>query len=366
MARHRRLISRGVSRIVPFLVAGTLFFAIDWAVHATQFFATKDTLSFGGTLLQNGKPMMGQQQLAFAFHKSGGGVFCTGNAAATADPASGAFNAQIDVSSCPGSALFDGSEVAVDVSVGNTVVAMGQPVGAVPYAKYADRVGIKDCPNGYTRDPNAMGMVLCKKPLANGAFDEMVRVMSGGRAFWIDRYEASVWQNADGSGMQYGLMEKDLMGVPAYYALSKTGVTPAGWMYVDWAYQACRASGKQMPTYPEWLAAGQGSPATTGAGVNGQCNSVVPGKPSLVVRVTGQGTSCASSFGAQDMAGNVSEIVASTNPANFFAFGLSNSGQITATIWYAGAVAYRSTDSISPASGGPAGDEIGFRCELLQ
>lgn len=32
----------------------------------------------------------------------------------------------------------------------------------------------------------------------------IVKVGTGASAFWIDRYEASVWSNRDGTGTQYG------------------------------------------------------------------------------------------------------------------------------------------------------------------
>ena len=55
------------------------------------------------------------------------------------------------------------------------------------------------CPLGYTNDTTVTTYTVCKK----GA-DEMVKVGTGMSAFWIDRYEASVWSNADGTGSQYG------------------------------------------------------------------------------------------------------------------------------------------------------------------
>src|SRR5437667_429830 len=79
--------------------------------------ATRDMLSFGGTLTQNGKPLMGQQALTFTFKKNGMTI-CSPQSMVTPDAASGAFNAQIDISTCPGTALFDGGDVVVDVSVG--------------------------------------------------------------------------------------------------------------------------------------------------------------------------------------------------------------------------------------------------------
>jgi hypothetical protein len=72
-------------------------------------------------------------------------------------------------------------------------------VSPVPYAKYADTVGERDCPNGY-----AVESGVCKR-----GGDEMVKVGRGMSAFWIDRYEMSVWSNAEGTGTQYGALMGD-------------------------------------------------------------------------------------------------------------------------------------------------------------
>ena len=48
---------RVLGRTVPFLVAGVLFFAIDYVVRATPGGQTKDLLGFAGTLTQNGNPL---------------------------------------------------------------------------------------------------------------------------------------------------------------------------------------------------------------------------------------------------------------------------------------------------------------------
>lgn len=294
-----------MGRWLPLAAAGLVFLAAVLVVRAAPYSTTKDMLSFGGTLTQNGKPLMGQQTLTFAFKKNGMTI-CSPTSMVTPDATTGAFDAQIDISNCPGATLFDGGDVTVDLSVGNNLIAANQPINPVPYAKYADRVGVKDCPNGYTRDPAAMGIVLCKKPLANGAFDEMVRVMTGGQSFWIDRYEATIWQKPDASGTQYGLFQNDLQNVQTYYAASKAGVRPAGFMTYYSAMIACGSSGKQMPRAMEWYVAGQGSPITTNDnGMTGNCVSSLNNIP----RNTGSATNCASMWGAQDMAGNMPELI---------------------------------------------------------
>src|SRR5438105_14123227 len=72
--------------------------------RATPGGQTKDALSFAGTLRQNGQPLMGAQSLTFNFKKAGLSI-CAPQVMVTAD-ATGAFNAQIDISNCPGT-LFD-------------------------------------------------------------------------------------------------------------------------------------------------------------------------------------------------------------------------------------------------------------------
>ncbi len=168
-----------------------------------------------------------------------------------------------------------------------------------------------DCPRGYNRDASVTSYTVCKK----GA-DEMVKVSAGPSAFWIDRYEASVWQKSDASGNQYGIASDDYPASFPYngqrgatfvplYGVSRTGVTPS--RYVTWfrAMEACRAGGKRLPTNEEWLAAASGTNdpgANSGAG--GACVTMASGP-----RAAGLGTTCVSAWGAQDMIGNVMEMV---------------------------------------------------------
>jgi hypothetical protein len=111
------------------LVAGVM------VARATAGGATKSALGFSGTLLLNGAPANGPQMLTYTFKKNGG-VTCAPQVQVTPDPQSGAFTTEVPLSSCP--TFFDGSDVTVDVTVGNTIVATAQPVDPVPYAKYAD------------------------------------------------------------------------------------------------------------------------------------------------------------------------------------------------------------------------------------
>jgi formylglycine-generating enzyme required for sulfatase activity len=164
-----------------------------------------------------------------------------------------------------------------------------------------------DCPVGYLRDTTVATTVLCKK----GA-DEVVRVGTGGAAFWIDRYEASIWSQADGTGTQYGLLSPSEF-LPQFpidgqystplFAVSVANQQPT--VYVDWyqADAACEASGKRLPTGFEWMRAARGTidPGKS-AGTVGTCLT-----SASEARPTGLGSHCVSKWGAEDMIGNVWE-----------------------------------------------------------
>jgi formylglycine-generating enzyme required for sulfatase activity len=168
-----------------------------------------------------------------------------------------------------------------------------------------------ECPGGYMREGGVSQFVLCTK----GA-DEVVKVGSGGAAFWIDRYEASVWQNADGTGARYGDSSDNYdsagfvdtgqwTGTKPLYAVSKKGVTPSRFLTWFQANEACAASGKRLPTASEWLKAGKGTPDPGDHnGSGGQCRT---GGGATGPRPTGDGTSCRSLWGAEDMIGNLWE-----------------------------------------------------------
>jgi hypothetical protein len=166
-------------------------------------------------------------------------------------------------------------------------------------ARWTPFGGDPDCPAGYRRDAAEMNIVLCKKGV-----DEVVKVGSGAAAFWIDRYEASVWQNPDGSGQQYGLMLGDYPATfprngqwkTPLYAVSKAGIMPSSSITWFQSNEACRASGKRLPHGDEWLAAARGTAADGGCLTSGGS-----------VRPTGQGARCVSEWGAQDMIGNLWE-----------------------------------------------------------
>jgi len=166
--------------------------------------------------------------------------------------------------------------------------------------------GSPDCPSGYTKDASTTAFVLCKKGV-----DQIVKVGTGISAFWIDRYEATMWQNADGSGAQYGLADgafpsgfpKNGQYTTSVYALSVSGQKPSAFMTWFQAQQTCRLSGKRLPSDEEWLAAATGtSDSSTGDGTGGVCNTSSSGPVN-----TGGRTACVSRWGAEDMIGNVWE-----------------------------------------------------------
>jgi len=192
--------------------------------------------------------------------------------------------------------------------------------GCVPDTK-AESQGAADaaCPPGYVKStappsPFNEASVLC----TSGA-DEVVKVGTGQIAFWIDRYEASVWASPDGTGGPKFATSDDTSPtfpkngqvlVPLY-ALSVAGVLPAASITWFQAAEACEASGKRLPTGREWLRAARGTvdPGSNNGTSNARCHT-----QSTAVRLTGGGagashaTSCMSDWGAEDMIGNLWEL----------------------------------------------------------
>lgn len=196
-----------------------------------------------------------------------------------------------------------------------------------------------ECPAGYARKEDLVPwtgsgqslpeFVYCVSENGTGN-DEVVRVGTGRSAFWIDRYEASIWPTPAGYAgdlnaqkFRYPSMDDtytsnfpkngQVKRGNELYAVSGRGVT--GSCNVSWfqAAEACAASGKRLPTGAEWLQAARGThdPAVGNNGfANKQCNTL---PPSAQPREAGQAigdsadASCISDWGAEDMIGNFGE-----------------------------------------------------------
>jgi formylglycine-generating enzyme required for sulfatase activity len=144
----------------------------------------------------------------------------------------------------------------------------------------------------------------------NGPKDEMVRV----GPICVDKYEASVWSEPGGHGVQYPQSDPRYPATfpvngnwtEPLYAASVKGVAPA--VFITWfqAQQACALAGKRLLTNAEWqmAAAGTPDPGVNGDGIN-TCNTNTPGP-----LPTGSSVNCVSKWGVYDMVGNVGEWVA--------------------------------------------------------
>ncbi len=336
-----------VSAVTAAVVCGAVLLGAHYA-QALLGGPVESAFAFSGTLTGT----TGAQTLTFTFQR--GTLSCMVPVSGVLpDATTGAFQVSIPTTDCPASVLDDPAST-VSVAVGTTVVIAARPIEPVPFARYAERLGTGLCPTGYDVDPS----VSAPRHGCTRNGDVVVRVGDGSSAFWIDRYEASVWSGVDGTGTRYGASADDYpatfpdngqwAGVaPTAYAASVAGVLPS--VNITWfqAAAACRASGKRLPTGEEWLAAARATP--DGAG----CNVSTTG-----ARVTGSGASCESASGAQDMIGNVwertSEWYASANGATDF---------LTVTAWPAdyamdatlGVTSYAYQSSLTRSQGTPAG-----------
>jgi hypothetical protein len=248
---------------------------------------------------------------------------------------------------------------------GSTNCTSSYPTFAISDLTVTDTYKLPDCPEGYSKDVRT-DITLCTSTTDPGKSDNMVKVGD----FWIDRYEAIVvdsafWSNGtcDGTGTQYGDTD-DWSTVPTFpytgnwstrlYACSKSSVKPSAYMTWFQAQEACSASGKRLCTSEEWQAAAAGTfdpgdnPGGSGSPTaNTKCVTGASG-----VRFTGMagstpgGTdSCISKWGAEDMVGNLWEMVAmwgQGGPDNGVAAGA-----------YAGKVgSVNGWDGFSPETGG--------------
>ncbi len=316
--------SRWRDRVVGVLITAVVFGAYELGRARAQNIPSMPTMFYGVSLDENGATVSGTRDLRVRFFDAemGGAQLCETLANSTTVTQG---RARIALSETCRAAVQQNVNVWVELAVGGNVVGARSRIGAVPYAVEAQRANDltpaaqqrltaePDCPRGYTRDGTAMGIVLCRKPLAGGAFDEVVRVGSGPSAFWIDRFEASVnvadnasglWlfgeRNSDGALPPNGQWDRSS---PPAFALSVATRLPA--RHITWfqADEACRASGKRLPMSAEWLTASRGT-VDPGAnvGANTRCNT-----SGSTLRATGGGGGCRSGWGVEDMIGNLWE-----------------------------------------------------------
>lgn len=178
-----------------------------------------------------------------------------------------------------------------------------------------------DCPRGYAKTGTAASFLAASVVCAKTG-DEVVRVGTGASAFWIDRYEASVWtaasggsQIADDNAGAYaaaGLPQNGQVLTPLY-ARSVPNVMPSRQLTWFQAVEACAASGKQLPDGVQWLRAARGTvdPDANNGLSNKKCNTSGTGPRNTGSAAdTSKTASCISDWGAEDMIGNLTEVTA--------------------------------------------------------
>lgn len=152
----------------------------------------------------------------------------------------------------------------------------------------------------------------------------------------VDTFEASVWRIPNPLGRNKGLVTKVKMGTATgadlraagatrlgivsddyapcddrgsgctnIFALSQRGRRPSSRITWFQAQQACKNSGKRLPSNAEWQAAVAGTPDPGPDNGTTDCNTA----STLLVAPTGSRSSCVSADGAFDMVGNLVEWV---------------------------------------------------------
>lgn len=176
-----------------------------------------------------------------------------------------------------------------------------------------------ECPVGYVRDglgnPKNPQSIACYLGSKDSPLDRIVRVGQGATTFWIDAYEATLWDGpgadsqqasnvrADGLQITWDSATAQYIASPIYawsrpnQTLPQSGVT---WFQAN---SACAQSGKRLPTVAEWHLAAVGT-------FDPPDPNFLPGcltSGAVVARKTGEGQNCRSYWGAEDMVGNVVE-----------------------------------------------------------
>jgi formylglycine-generating enzyme required for sulfatase activity len=306
------------------LIAGAL--VAGWQIRRAlaEGVPSTDPLYVGGMLTDGGTPVDGTRDMTVRLYAaaSGGAAVCTTSAPGT--PASGGrFRIALDASCATG--VHANPDLWMEVQVGTTTFPGRTKVGAVPYALES---GCASQAVGALADELAE----LRSRVANletGPGRTCPTGMVSVGDFCIDKYEASVWQNAGCTGTQYGTTTAD--DYPStfpdngnyatpLYACSMSAVMPARMLTWFQAQQACAASGKHLCTNEEWqiAVAGTYDPGTW-PGSSGACGSASPTPGQCITcasgpRNTGQagtvagGTDdCISMYGAEDMIGNLWE-----------------------------------------------------------
>lgn len=261
-------------------------------------------IPYRGHLELDGVPVDGAVELAVSLYDAEtSGALLWGPETISTTAVDGDFSVMLGQSVAIDPAVFGGGDVWIGFDVDGTALAGRQRLGSVPYAMRAVETPDDECPTGYERDWTEESFVLCRRGL-----DEMVKVGD----FWVDRYESSVWSNADCTGAQYGGEVNNWSDVEGtfprngqisslLYACSVNDVFPSTHLTWFQAQAACAASGKHLITNAEWQVAVAGTQdpgASDGAG--GTCNT----GPGTSGRRTGLGALCRSIWGCEDMIGN--------------------------------------------------------------
>ncbi len=348
------------SAAVSLMIGASVFVAVRVAIARNGVVGNaRSFVTVAGTLTNTSSS---SATITFEFQRRDGATstaLCAPVVTAQLGPA-GAFSVPVPLDDaatpCPSDA-FDGRDVWVRALLGGSEVAAWAPVNPVPYAHFATTAGtaaIADqyrtpaCPLGYEQNTSATGFEpgsarrLCRKYRMEGTTrviaDEVVRVGSGASAFWIDRFEASVWGREEGGGSDPYFVSghvptsaefnRNGQWTSPYWALSAPDVTPAYIVSALQAAELCRLSGKRLPTNEEWTVAARGTPDPTSGNdgsMNPLCNTV---SSAHAPRRTNQGSGCVSYWGAQDMIGNLREYIAEWGLAPRIAFNIPTIGDI--------------------------------------
>lgn len=236
------------------------------------------------------------------------------------------------------------------------------------------------CPRGYVKKPDPAASFLPSSIVCAKGPDELVKVGTGGSAFWTDRYEASAWTTPNAqAGTQ--ITDNDeaayvAAGLPkngqgtGVFALSVPNAVPSRALTAIQAMEACAASGKRLPDAQEWLRAARGTadPGANDGLFNTKCHSQTaatgPRKTGLGLS-TSMAESCVSYWGAQDMIGNLSEFTSEghSDPNTPSGVGPNNTAVYRGNYWGGSAVGVAAQGWLRSMITG-TGQSIGFRCVI--